>query len=71
MDQHADLIETCFWLHNLWTRLVGINQIQNIYTPIWHKGPGERIWEGFEDILFSDQWKHDRVGRFHIQEEWY
>ena len=71
MDQRADLIETCFRLHNLRTRLVGINQIKNVYVPIWREGSGERVWEGFEGLLFADQRKHDRVGRFHIQEEWY
>ena len=71
MDQRADMIETCFRLHNLRTRLVGINQIKNVYVPVWRQGSGERMWEGFEDILFSDQRKHDRVHRFHVQEEWY
>ena len=71
MEKRADLIESCFRLHNLRTRLVGINQIRNVYVPIWCKGEGERIWEGFEKILFSDQQKHDRVRTFHVQEEWY
>lgn len=71
LDQRADLIETCFRLHNLRTQLVGINQIKNVYVPIWREGSGERVWEGFENILFADQWKHDRVSTFHVQEEWY
>lgn len=71
MDQRADLIETCFWLHNLQTQLVGINHIKNVYVPIWCEGPNRREWEGFEGILFIDQQKYDRVSRFHIEEEWY
>lgn len=71
LDQRADLIETCFRLHNLRTRLVGINHIKNVYVPIWRGGSGERVWEGFENILFADQRKHDRVSTFHVQEEWY
>jgi len=71
MDKRADLIETCFRLHNLRTRLVGINQIKNVYVPIWCEGSGEWVWEGFEEILFADQRKQDRVSRFHVQEEWY
>ena len=39
MDKRADLLETCFRLHNLRTRLVGINQIKNVYhwgqTPLY------------------------------------
>jgi hypothetical protein len=71
MDKRADLLETCFRLHNLRTRLVGINQIKNVYVPIWREGDGDRVWEGFEDILFADQRKYDRVSTFHVQEEWY
>ena len=71
MERRADLIESCFRLHNLRTRLVGINQIRNVYVPLWCEGVGERIWEGFEDILFSSQRKHDHIRAFHVQEEWY
>lgn len=71
LDQRVDLIETCFRLHNLRTRLVGINQIKNVYVPIWREGSGERVWEGFENILFADQRRCDRVSTFHVQEEWY
>ena len=71
VEKRADLIESCFRLHNLHTRLVGINQIRNVYAPMWCEGDGGRIWEGFEGILFSDQRKHDRVRTFHVQEEWY
>ena len=71
LDQRVNLIETCFQLHNLQMWLVGINQIKNVYVPIWREGSGEQAWAGFEDILFADQWKHDRVSTFHVQEEWY
>ena len=71
IEKRADLIESCFRLHNLRTRLVGINQIRNVYVPIWREGEAQRIWEGFEGILFSDQRKYDRVSTFHVQEEWY
>lgn len=71
MEKRADLIESCFRPHNLHTRLVGINQIKNVYVPVWREGDGKRVWDGFENILFSDQRKHDRVRTFHVQEEWY
>ena len=71
MERRADLIESCFRLHNLRTRLVGINQIRSVYLPAWHKGDGGRIWDGFEDILFSHQRQYDRVRAFHVTEEWY
>ena len=71
MEKRADLIECCFRLHNLHTQLVGINQIKNVCVPMWCEGDNKRIWEGFEDILFSDQRKCDHVRAFHMQEEWY
>lgn len=71
MDKRADLIESCFRLHNLRTRLVGINHIRNVYVPVWREGNSGRIWDGFEKILFSDQRKHDRVEAYHVREEWY
>lgn len=71
MDQRGDLLETCFRLHNLRTQLVGINHIKNVYVPIWCEGSGERVWKGFEEILFADQQKHDHVSTFHVQEKWY
>ena len=71
MERRGDLIESCFRLHNLRTRLVGINQIRNVYVSAWCEGDGGRIWEGFEDILFSTQRKYDRVATFHVREEFY
>lgn len=32
----------------------GINQIKNTYIPIWREGSSNRIWEGFEWVLFTD-----------------
>lgn len=71
MEKRGDLLESCFRLHNLRTRLVGINQIKNVYVPMWREGKAERVWEGFEAILFPNQRKYDRVSTFHVQEEWY
>lgn len=71
VEKRADLIESCFRLHNLRTRLVGINHIRNVYVPVWCEGNGKRVWQGFEHILFSDQRRCDRVQAFHVQEEWY
>ena len=43
MERRADIIESCFRLHNLRTRLVGINQIKSVYVPVWREG-SERVW---------------------------
>jgi hypothetical protein len=37
-----------------------------VYMPIWHENKEEEyIWRNFEDMLFSEQRKRDRVARFH------
>lgn len=71
MEKQADPTECCFHLYNLRMQLVGINQIRSVYIPMWQEGESGRVWEGFENILFSDQWKYNCVSTFHIQEEWY
>ena len=69
-DGHADLIETCFRLHNLRVRQIGISHIRNVYVPMQHEGNGW-LWDGFEQIPFPAPDKPDRVSSFHVQEEWY
>jgi hypothetical protein len=63
-EQRSNLLEACFRLHNLKARLVGINQIRNVYSSTI-----ERPWEGFEPLLFPRR-QVGRVGNFHVQEEW-
>jgi hypothetical protein len=65
----GDLLEICARLHNLRTRMVGINQIRSVYMPIWKADEQEEIWANFENILFSVQRKNDRVRRFHLSAE--
>jgi hypothetical protein len=36
---------------------VGINQIKNVYEPIWTDGDQAQIWNGFKDMLFGEQWR--------------
>lgn len=65
-DQRGDLLETCSRLHQVRTRRVGINQICSVYMPIWKENEQEKIWSNFEDILFKDLRKNNRVARFHM-----
>ena len=60
------LLEVCLRLHQLRTRSVGINQIRNVYEPIWKEADGAELWDGFEEMLFGDIRKRDRVSAFHI-----
>jgi hypothetical protein len=71
-DDRADLLEICLRLHNLRCRWVGFNQIQSVYDKQCDGNPDElHIWQQFEDILFSEQRRMDRVSRFHIVAEYY
>lgn len=63
-DQRSNLLEVCFQLHNLKARLIGINQICNIYSRAVRQP-----WGGFESILFPRR-QVSRVSNFHVQEEW-
>jgi hypothetical protein len=59
------ILECCIRLCNLRTNRVGLNQICTVYMPIW-RGGGEEVWTSFENMLFSEQRKNDRVRQFHI-----
>lgn len=65
-ERRGDLLETCVRLFNLRAQTVGYNQIRSVYMPIWMADEQEQIWKDFENILFSDQRKFDRVGQFHL-----
>ncbi|PPQ95855.1 hypothetical protein CVT26_015594 [Gymnopilus dilepis] len=67
----ALLLETCFRLHNLRTREIGRNQIQTVYMAEWRRtNDDQRIWLDFENIVFSEQRRIDRVSRFHVFPEY-
>lgn len=65
-DRRGNLLEICVHLQNLRTELVGINEIRSVYQPIWQADEQEKIWNHFEDMLFGDQRKNDRVSQFHL-----
>lgn len=65
--RRGDMLETCVRLQNLRTKLVGINKLQSVYLPIWQENvEQEEIWSNFENIVYGDQRKHDRVAKFHL-----
>lgn len=70
-ERRGELLEICSRLHNVRTRLVGTNQIRTVYMPCWQSTPEDiEIWRNFENMLFSDQRRHDRVARFHTYAEY-
>jgi hypothetical protein len=70
-EARSDLIEICLRLHNLRAIRVGINQIRTVYTKLWQATEDDMdVWRDFENMLFSDQRKKDRVSRFHVTLEY-
>jgi hypothetical protein len=65
-DLRGDLLETVSRLFNLRARTVGHNQIRTVYMPIWREDEQEELWMSFEGMLFFEQRRNDRVGRFHL-----
>ena len=65
VKRRGDVLETCVRAFCLRTKCIGVNQINSVYV-----GEGNheerQIWATFENILFSDQRRNDRVLRFHI-----
>jgi hypothetical protein len=65
-EERGDLLEICVRLNNLRAQQVGINQIRNVYMPLWKQTrEEEHVWGNFENMLFGEQHRSDRVGRFH------
>jgi hypothetical protein len=62
-EGRARLIELCVRLHNVCANLVGINEIRNVYEPLWH-GKDDALWFEFENLLIQDIRRRDCVARF-------
>lgn len=66
-EDRKELLEICMRLTNVRTARVGINQIRNVYVPIWTAEREDiELWTGFEQMLFGDIQRRDRVARFHL-----
>jgi hypothetical protein len=51
----GEFLENVVRQHNLHTRRIGINQICNVYMPLWHPDEQDQLWYLFRDMMFSDQ----------------
>ncbi|CAA7270092.1 unnamed protein product [Cyclocybe aegerita] len=70
-ERQGNLLEICNRLNNLRTRRVGINQIRTVYMRYWQDTAEDiDIWQNFENMLFSDQRKNNRVACFHTYAEY-
>jgi hypothetical protein len=61
VECRGDLLETCVRSFNLCARRVGMNQIRNVYMPLWQHDTNEEVWHNFKSMLFLDQRKNDQV----------
>jgi len=61
-----DLLEICVRLHNVRVRCVGINQILNVYQPMWAPVEDAWLWAQFERATFGEIGATGRVNRFHF-----
>ncbi|KAG7097801.1 hypothetical protein E1B28_005120 [Marasmius oreades] len=64
----GDSLEICFRLFNLCARCIGYNQIRSVYMPIWVVNEQEQIWKDFENVVFGEQRRQDRVRRFYLDQ---
>jgi hypothetical protein len=56
------LLDVCCRLHNVRTRLEGINQIKTVYEDQWKSG-GE--YTEIEEMMFRNSRKNDRIPRYY------
>ena len=61
-----ELLELCCRLHNIQTEFVGINQIRNVYMPVWKASEDEELWNNLGDMLFGEICHCDGVSCFHL-----
>lgn len=66
VEAWQELLELCCRLNNVQAQLVGINQICNVYMPVWKVLEDEQLWNNLGDMLFGDIRHHDKVSRFHL-----
>ncbi|KZT05182.1 uncharacterized protein LAESUDRAFT_737564 [Laetiporus sulphureus 93-53] len=63
---HLKLLKLVGHLHQVHVCLVGINQIKNVYEPIWQDGDElQQLWFNWHTMLFKNARKADCVARFH------
>ncbi|KDQ56284.1 hypothetical protein JAAARDRAFT_59183 [Jaapia argillacea MUCL 33604] len=65
-DGQCLLLELCCHLNNVCARCVGINEIWNVYMPVWRQSEDDELWDNLGDLLFREIQHRDCVSRFHL-----
>lgn len=67
-EGRGNTIEIAVRMTNVRTRRIGINQTLQFYVPIWKENEVDALmWDGFEDMVFGEVQKRDRVAMFHTR----
>lgn len=64
-EGRSDLLEVCLRSMNLRTTRVGISEIRSVYMRIWQEAEDDDIWNDFENVIFGELRRRDRVAQFH------
>ncbi|KAG8723227.1 hypothetical protein FRC09_004209 [Ceratobasidium sp. 395] len=68
-EWRCTVIETCFRMHNLRTRLVEINQIRTVYMPVFTNGREHSFFDKLHAMIFSEIRRNDRLRQYYIELE--
>lgn len=60
------LLEVCCRSCNVRTVRVGVSEIRTVYTRYWQEAEDNDIWTDFDNVVFSELRRRDRVARFHL-----
>lgn len=61
------LLETVFRMYQVRVRMVGINQLKSVYSPIWTATDEDlKVWKHLDELFFPEIRKMDRVKKFHL-----
>ncbi|RDX46395.1 hypothetical protein OH76DRAFT_1356239 [Lentinus brumalis] len=61
----GELLEVCIRSLNVRAERVGVSEIRTVYMRYWQEAEDDDIWNDFENVLFGDLRRRDRVSRFH------
>ncbi|KAI0364883.1 hypothetical protein BV20DRAFT_1104821 [Pilatotrama ljubarskyi] len=64
-DGGANTLGVCLRSTNLRTERVGVNEIRTVYMRYWEEAEDEDIGADFENVIFGELRRRDRVARFH------
>ncbi|EIW51377.1 uncharacterized protein TRAVEDRAFT_137504 [Trametes versicolor FP-101664 SS1] len=65
-EGRLELLEVCARSCNVRAVRVGINEIRTVYMRYWQEAEDNDIWTDFDNVIFGELQRRDRVARFHL-----